>query len=190
MLPERIELPDAVLRPFRTSDADALARAVGESLEHLRPWMPWANNGSAEPDFQRRRLVAVVQQWNRGDEYQYGLFDPDETRVLGSFGLMTRRGRSSLEIGYWVHVDATGRGHATRAAAALTDVALTVRGVRQVLIYTDEANVRSAAIPKRLGFELLRVEAADRIASSETGRQQVWRRTTPIGTDDPPAPPA
>ena len=124
MLPERIELPDAVLRPFRTSDADALARAVGESLEHLRPWMPWANNGSAEPDFQRRRLVAVVQQWNRGDEYQYGLFDPEEARVLGSFGLMTRRGRSSLEIGYWVHVDATGRGHATRAAAALTDVAL------------------------------------------------------------------
>ena len=89
MLPERIELPDAVLRPFRTSDADALARAVGESLEHLRPWMPWANNGSAEPDFQRRRLVAVVQQWNRGDEYQYGLFDPEEARVLGSFGLMT-----------------------------------------------------------------------------------------------------
>ena len=74
---------------------------------------------------------------------------------------------------------------------ALTDVALTVRGVRQVLIYTDEANVRSAAIPKRLGFELLRVEAADRIASSETGRQQVWRRTTPIGADDdPPAPSA
>ena len=31
MLPERIELPDAVLRPFRTSDADALARAVGEA---------------------------------------------------------------------------------------------------------------------------------------------------------------
>jgi RimJ/RimL family protein N-acetyltransferase len=190
MLPEHIDLPDAVLRPFRTSDADALARAVGESLEHLRPWMPWANNGSAEPDFQRRRLVAVVQQWDRGDEYQYGLFDPEETRVLGSFGLMTRRGRSSLEIGYWVHVNATGRGHATHAAAALTDVALAVRGVKQVLIYTDEANLRSAAIPKKLGFELVRVEAADRIASSETGRQQVWRRTTPIGTDDLPAAPA
>ena len=61
---------------------------------------------------------------DRGEEYQYGLFDPDESRVLGSFGLMTRRGRGTLEIGYWVHVDATGHGHATRAAAALTDVAL------------------------------------------------------------------
>ena len=182
MPPDRIELPDAVLRPFRTSDAEALARAVRESLEHLAPWMPWASNGSADVEFQRQRLVAVVDQWERGEEYQYGLFDPEETRVLGSFGLMTRRGRGSLEIGYWVHVDATGRGHATRAAAALTGVAFDLRGVKQVLIYTDVANLRSAAIPNKLGFELLRIEAADRIASSETGRQQVWRRTTPIGT--------
>ena len=87
---------------------------------------------------------------------------------------MTRRGRGTLEIGYWVHVDATGHGHATRAATALTDVALRRPRREEVLIYTDEANTRSAAIPRRLGFELLRVEDAERSASSETGRQQVW----------------
>jgi RimJ/RimL family protein N-acetyltransferase len=178
--PDRIELEGAVLRPFRVEDADALARAVGDSLEHLRPWMPWADNGSAEPAFQRHRLHDVVEHWKRGEEYQYGLFDPEETRVLGSFGLMTRRGRGTLEIGYWVHVDAAGLGHGTRATAALTNVALAVRGVAQVLIYTDEANTRSAAIPRKLGYELVRIEDAPRSAPSETGRQQVWRRTTPI----------
>jgi RimJ/RimL family protein N-acetyltransferase len=180
MPPERIELPDAVLRPFRVDDADELAHAVGESLEHLRPWMPWADNGSADPGFQRQRLHGVVDQWARGEEYQYGLFDPDETRVLGSFGLMTRRGRGTLEIGYWVHVDAAGRGHATRATAALTDVALSVRGVKKVLIYTDVENTRSAAIPRKLGYELLRIEDSARTAPSETGEQQVWQRTARI----------
>jgi RimJ/RimL family protein N-acetyltransferase len=179
--PQRIELPDAVLRPFAVTDADALARAVRESLEHLKPWMPWADNGSADALFQRRRLQGVVEQFTRGEEYQYGLFDLTETRVLGSFGLMTRRGRGTLEIGYWVHVDATGRGHATRATAVLTDVALQVPRVRHVLIYTDVANLRSAAIPRRLGYELLRVEAAPRSAPSETGRQHVWQRSEPIG---------
>jgi RimJ/RimL family protein N-acetyltransferase len=183
--PDRIELPDAVLRPFAVTDADALARAVRESLDHLKPWMPWADANSANTDFQRQRLRGVVDQFARGEEYQYGLFPPDESRVLGSFGLMTRRGRGTLEIGYWMHVDAIGRGHATRAAAALTNVAFGVAGVKHVLIYTDVANLRSAAIPRKLGYELLRIEDAPRSASSETGRQQVWRRTTPLDGSEP-----
>jgi RimJ/RimL family protein N-acetyltransferase len=181
MLPDRIDLDDVVLRPFRADDAGAVALAVGQSLEHLRPWMPWADKGSADPEFQRQRLQGVTQQWARNEEYQYGLFDPTEAHVLGSFGLMTRRGRGTLEIGYWVRVDATGKGLATRAVAALTDVALRQPGIKQVLIYTDEANQRSAAIPQRLGYELLRIEAATRAAPAETGRQQVWVRTSPIG---------
>ena len=143
--PARIELTDAVLRPFAVADAEALARAVRESLEHLSPWMPWADANSAQVEFQRQRLQGVVDQFARGEEYQYGLFDLDETRVLGSFGLMTRHGRGTLEIGYWVHVDAIGHGHTTRATAALTDVAFELAGVKHVLIYTDVANLRSAA---------------------------------------------
>ena len=42
--PERIELDDGiVVRWVTVDDAEAIARAVGESLEHLKPWMPWAD---------------------------------------------------------------------------------------------------------------------------------------------------
>jgi RimJ/RimL family protein N-acetyltransferase len=177
---ERITLTDAVLRRLRVDDADAMARAVSESLDHLRPWMAWADNGSATAKFQRERLKGVAQQWKRGDEYQYGLFDTSELRIIGAFGLMTRRGRGTLEIGYWMHVDEVGRGHATKAAAALTNVALAQRGVNKALIYTDVANDRSAAIPRRLGYTMLRVEEAPITAPSETGRQNVWVREDPI----------
>jgi RimJ/RimL family protein N-acetyltransferase len=181
--PARIELDGALLRPFAVADAEGLAQAVSESLEHLRPWMPWADVTSADAEFQRGRLRGVVEQFTRGEEYQYGLFPLDESCVLGSFGLMTRRGRGTLEIGYWVHVDAVGRGHATRATAALTNVALGLSGVKHVLIYTDLANHRSSAIPRKLGYELLRIEEAPRAATSETGRQQVWQRDTPLDGD-------
>lgn len=179
--PERIELPDAILRRLHVIDADAVAQAVRDNLDHLRLWMAWADNGSADPAFQRDRLRGVADRWASGEEYQYGLFAPDDdTTMLGSFGLMTRRGRGTLEIGYWLASSACGRGHATNATASLTDVALAVRGVTQSLIYTDEANVRSAAIPKRLGYELLRVEEQATTAPGESGRTQVWLRTTPI----------
>jgi RimJ/RimL family protein N-acetyltransferase len=168
----RLPLDDGtVLRLFTVDDADALARTVRESLDHLRPWMPWAGDDqSADPAFQRERLARVIAG---NEEWQYGLFSADG-RVLGSFGLMTRRGPGTLEIGYFLAADAVGHGHATRAAGALTDVARRVRGVREVLIYCDEANVRSAAIPKRLGYRLDRVETRPAEAPAETDRTQVW----------------
>ncbi len=176
-LPERIELEDGVhLRFFAIDDAEALARAVAESLEHLRPWMPWADQQSTEVDFQRDRLRKLPALGERGEEWQYGLFARDESDVLGSFGLMTRRGPGTMEIGYWVHAAATGRGHATSAAAALTDVALGLDGIRRVFICCDEANARSAAIPRRLGYRLLRVETRATEAPGERGRLMMWAR--------------
>ncbi|HEX5095363.1 MAG TPA: GNAT family N-acetyltransferase [Acidimicrobiia bacterium] len=182
--PERIELTGAYLRMVGVDDAPAVAAAVRANLEHLKPWMAWADETACDAAFQRERLRGAVERWHTREEHQYGLFVPgDDTTFRGSFGLMTRRGRGTLEIGYWLAADVTGQGHATRAAAALTDVALRVRGVRRSLVYTDEANVRSAAIPQRLGYELLKIEVNAPTAPGESGRTQVWVRTKPIDQD-------
>ena len=87
---------------------------------------------------------------------------------------MTRRGPATLEIGYWLRVDATGHGHATRAASACVDIAKTAPRINRVVIHCDEANPRSAAIPQRLGFTLTRVETRRPEAPGETGRETVW----------------
>ena len=75
----------------RVDDADAVARAVGESLEHLKPWMPWADAQSADVTFQRNRLRQQTAQRERGEEWQYGLFASPTSALLGAFGLMTRK---------------------------------------------------------------------------------------------------
>jgi RimJ/RimL family protein N-acetyltransferase len=175
VLPDRISLDDGtLLRFFVVADADAVALAVGESLEHLEPWMPWADKQSATPSFQRDRIRRQPDLAARGEEWQYGLFPEDERKLLGSFGLMTRRGPGTIEIGYWIHVDAVRRGHATRAVAALTDIAFAVDGIETVLICCDEANVASAAIPKKLGFTLRSVDRRPPEAPGEVGRLMTW----------------
>jgi RimJ/RimL family protein N-acetyltransferase len=166
-----------VLRRLRVGDAAKVAGAVGDNLDHLRPWMPWAGKESADTRFQRRRLAEADLQWARGADFGYGLFaftDDGFERLLGAFGLTARRGPKALEIGYWLRADATGFGLATRAAAALTDAAIAIDGIERVLVYCDEANHASAAIPRRLGFTVDRIVAVPPEATAETGRQQEW----------------
>ena len=173
--PERIDLADGTyLRWVTVDDAEAVARAVGESLDHLRPWMPWADAQSADPGFQRERLRNHPQQRARREEWQYGIFGRDGDGMLGAIGLMTRRGPGTLEIGYWLRADTGGRGLMTKAARALTEAGLRVDGIDQMIIVCDEANARSAAVPQRLGYTLARVETRAPEAPSETGRMQIW----------------
>jgi RimJ/RimL family protein N-acetyltransferase len=173
--PERIDLDGhTYLRWLTVGDAEAVARAVEESLDHLKPWMPWADAQSTDVTFQRNRLRQQVQQRERTEEWQYGLFGVDDQQLLGSFGLMTRRGPGTLEIGYWLHADAGGRGHATNAARALTTTGGRVRSIKQTIIVCDEANIRSAAIARRIGYSLQRVETRPPEAPGESGRMQIW----------------
>jgi RimJ/RimL family protein N-acetyltransferase len=175
--PDRLDLDGgAFLRQLTVEDAAALALSVRDSLDHLRPWMPWANEQSADRAFQRQRLVAAPAKAASGEEWQYGLFRDGVAQLLGSFGLMTRMGPGTVEIGYWLHVDAGGRGDATRAAGALTDVALATAGVSRVYICCDEANTRSAAIPQRLHFTLAETVTRAPEAPGECGRLMLWAR--------------
>jgi len=173
--PERVDVDNGTyLRWLMVEDADDVARAVGDSLDHLKPWMPWADVQSADPGFQRERLRNHPQQRARREEWQYGIFGTDGAGMLGAIGLMTRRGPGTLEIGYWLRVDAGGHGYMTDAARALTEAGLHVDGIDQMIIVCDEANLRSAAVPQRLGYALQRVETRAPEAPGETGRMQIW----------------
>jgi RimJ/RimL family protein N-acetyltransferase len=177
--PDELVGPTLVLRRSVVADAEALSEAALASLDHLAPWMPWATPEGVGVEAQRTRLAALP--WEPGAEWNYLMRDPSDDAVIGSCGLMHRRGPGTLEIGYWVHVDHTGRGVATAAARLLTEAAEGIDGVGCVWILTDEANVRSAAVPRRLGYVLDRVDGTEIAAPSATGRTQWWRHDVRSG---------
>lgn len=154
--PERIELdqPDGIaLRRARVGDAEAIARAVRESLDHLAVFMAWANEESCDPEFQAKRLVGVEAMWDRGEEWQYMIVGAgDDHTMLGSVGVMTRMGPGTRELGYWVCAEREGRGYIRTACRALVDRLLEQPDVDRVHICCDPANVRSAAVAMALGF--------------------------------------
>jgi ribosomal-protein-serine acetyltransferase len=163
------------LRRWRAADADTLCRVVMESLEHLRPWMPWAAGYS--PDDAVAFTAQSEQDWESGVAYQYAIITADV--VVGSCGLMRRIGPGGLEIGYWLHPAYTGRGLATAAASALLDQAFTLPDIDRVEIVHDAANTASGGVPRRLGFTEVqrRPPSHPPVTSGESGVEVVWRLT-------------
>jgi RimJ/RimL family protein N-acetyltransferase len=135
------------MRCWEPADALLLKAAIDASLDHLRPWMPWAQHEPEELEAKIERLRRYRGNFDLGQDFVYGVFDRDETQVLGSSGLHTRVGKGAREIGYWIHADHVNQGLATETSAALTRVAFEVDVVGRVEIHCDPANERSAAVP-------------------------------------------
>ncbi len=148
----RIVTPRLVVRCPSPSDAFAHDLAIRQSLDHLRPWVIWVKQ---EPiDFQQRIEFLRHTQGNFDLDLDFGyiILNPAETLVLGGAGLSTRLGPGAREIGYWIHKDHINQGYATEVSAALTKVAFEVEHVRRVEIHCSPKNVRSASVPRKLGF--------------------------------------
>ena len=148
----RIETERTLIRCFNPDDASMLGEAIGASLDHLRPWMPWAKYEPTDLEAKLALLRRFRGQFDLDQDYTYGIFAPDESAVIGGAGLHTRVGAGAFEIGYWVHAQVGGQGYATEISAALIRVAFEVSAIRRIEIHCDPANIRSARIPQKLGF--------------------------------------
>jgi RimJ/RimL family protein N-acetyltransferase len=148
----RVHTPRLVIRCWEPADAPLLKAAIDASIEHLLPWMPWAADEPEPVEAKVARLRTFRGRFDLDQDYVYGILNRDETAVLGGSGLHTRVGDKALEIGYWIHVDHINQGLATETSAALTKVAFEINGVERVEIHNDPKNVRSAAVPRKLGY--------------------------------------
>ena len=150
--PERLVDGDLVLRPYTQADIPALATAVTESLEHLKPWMAWAHDGIVEQDW-HEFIERSRASWEAETDFGYGILLDGE--AAGGCGIHRRGGPDSVDIGYWVHVDHIGHGLATRASRMLTTAAFDSFDITHVDITHARDNVRSARVPEKLGYECL-----------------------------------
>jgi len=141
-----------VIRCWEPRDAPLLKAAVDASLDHLRPWMPWAYD---EPQPLPEKIELLRQfrgRFDLGEDYVYGIFSKLETEVIGGSGLHTRVGPDGFEIGYWVSASAAGNGIATETTAVLTRAGIELAGADRIEIRVDPSNEASVKVPRKLGY--------------------------------------
>jgi RimJ/RimL family protein N-acetyltransferase len=166
--PVALDLGDFVMRAWTTADAPALQTALDASESHLRAWTPWVVDGKVPGLSLEERLARHAADFDAGREWVYGLFDLDGAVVLGGCGLHPRVGPGAVELGYWLAAAHTRRGLASRAAAALTEVAFTDPAIDHVEIRCDPRNAASARVPARLGYRVV-------TSPPDAADLQVWR---------------
>src|SRR3954471_5048043 len=141
-----------IVRPYREEDATALQEAVAESRDHIRPWLPFADEHQTV-DESRVWINGQRAQWILRASMNCCVVDAATGRYLGGIGLMVHSWEiRSFEIGYWLRKSAEGHGYMTEAVRLLTDFALDKLEAQRVMIRCDERNAHSANVAKRLGY--------------------------------------
>jgi RimJ/RimL family protein N-acetyltransferase len=160
-VPSRIETERLVLRPWSSEDLEALHEALTESVEHLKPWIPWATPKAPTLEQTEARLGIWLDEFVNGDTFLYAALDRSDSALVGGIGWFPRIGPGALEIGYWMRLSRAGSGFATEATRAMTRAGLRIPGIERLEIHLDPANVSSRRVPEKLGYRLLRIDDED-----------------------------
>ena len=141
---------ELALVPRRADDAVEMFALVEKHRADLREWLTWIDATQSLADTRRYAQFARAQ-FENGVGFDYAMRYGGE--LVGSIGLHGFDWASrSAQIGYWLAPDVRGRGIVTRAATALVTHAIAHLDVHRLEIRCVVDNVRSRAVPERLGF--------------------------------------
>lgn len=144
----RIAANEIVLRPFESTDADAMLDASGDSA------ITAVTTVSTDPD----PVLAtewIARQHERavtGSAYSFAIEVGDE--CVGQIGLWLhemRHGRAT--VGYWIRPARRRRGHALAALQVLSTWAWTLPDVHRLQLHIDPTNKASWLTAERAGYE-------------------------------------
>lgn len=148
----KIETERLTIRCYHPTDAILLKQSIDESIEHLLPWMPWAKNEPESLQTKIDRLRRYRGRFDLGEDYVFGIFNKDESHLIGSTGLHTRLGENAREIGYWINAQQIKKGYALETVKALTKVGFEIEELERIEIHCAPNNIGSQSIPKKMGY--------------------------------------
>ena len=152
--PEQFESERLLIRCPRPGDGQAMYDAIVESLDELKPWMPWAHReqsvASAE-EFVRHKQA----EWLLREDLMMLLFRKSDGLFIGGSGLHRIDWNvPRFETGYWCRTSIAGNGYIRESTAAITQFAFDVLKAHRIEIRVDDRNEKSWRVAERCGFAL------------------------------------
>ena len=153
-IPEKVDTERLTLVAGRAGQGAALNAAVLESLEQLKPWMPWARK---VPSLDESETFCRESQakWIAREMLDFAMVRRADGMLVGRCGLHTIDWSiPRLEVGYWVRTSCNGQGFATEATLALVELARSHLAARRLEITSDARNAASRRVAEKSGFAL------------------------------------
>jgi len=141
---------DTKLRLLTEWNAKEMHALTQSNLNYLSEWMPWPDPSRTVGD--TREFIRESARRNRDDDgFIAGIWHMGRLAgVIGYHGI--DRPDRSTSIGYWLAAGYQGKGLMTGACRVLADHAFNELGLNRVEIRCATGNIKSRAIPERLGF--------------------------------------
>ncbi|SHK13557.1 GNAT family N-acetyltransferase [Hymenobacter psychrotolerans] len=144
-----LPLPKAQLRPWRPTDAPALARHANDRSvwQNLRDTFPHPYTAEDAAYY-----LAMVADSSRDLHLAFEV----QGEAVGSIGVHFKSDvrRRSAEIGYWLARPYWGRGLATAAVQAVSEYVFAHFDVCRLYAVVFESNVASGRVLEKAGYEL------------------------------------
>lgn len=152
--PECFETERLLIRAPLLGDGATLNEAIAESIEQLRPWMPWAQQlpsvQDSEVNIRRARLEFLERK-----DLRLHIFNKHSGQLIGSSGLHRNDWTArKFEIGYWLRASCCKKGYMTEAVTGITKFAIEQLEANRIEIRCDARNLSSARVAERTGFTL------------------------------------
>lgn len=130
--------------------AEEIYRLIDQERDHLRKWMAWVDNTKSVEDIEAN-IEDSLMQFAKNDGFVAGIWY--NGRLAGTIGLHSINWKhKSTSIGYWLGQEFMGKGIMTKACRAIVEFAFDELGLHRIEIQCAEGNLKSRAIPERLGF--------------------------------------
>ncbi len=141
---------DLQLRLRDESHAKETFWLIKKNEAHLRPWMKWIDKVETVDD-SIANIESNIEDWEMKTDLHLGVFR-DGVMV----GMISMHNIDYLNhkayIGYWLDEDNQGKGIMTAAVRSLIEYGWAALGLNRIEIRAGVENVKSRAIPERLGF--------------------------------------
>ena len=143
------------LRDITLDDAPAIYHIIENTREYLRKWLPFIGYSDSVTDAEEF-IISVTGKKPMQDMVFTMVYDNEIVGIVGYKNINTLNRK--LEIAYWLHEEARGKGITSRACAKLVEYAFTKLRMNRVQIKVAVDNETSKRIPQKLGFTLEGVE--------------------------------
>ncbi|TFG77281.1 MAG: N-acetyltransferase [Thermodesulfobacteriales bacterium] len=142
---------ESELELISQSRADELFDLIEDNREYLKEWLPWLDNNRY---FQNTiDFIKISQiQYERNETVQFALMYKGKVAGVVGYHRIDWLNRST-SIGYWLGEQYQGKGLIAKSCSKVLDYSFGRMGLNRIEIRCATENLKSRAIPKRLGFK-------------------------------------
>ena len=133
------------------SDAAQIFNLTEDSREHLRNWLPWLDITKSVEDT-KTFIQASLNDYVKHKSMNTVILYKGEMVGIAGFNELDWSNKIA-HIGYWLGEGYQGPGIMIKVVEALIDYAMNVMKFNRAEIRVARENVKSKAIPEKLGFE-------------------------------------